>query len=200
MRYTHLAPAALIALVLAVPFGSAMYIETPFTIAFDQPQAQVGDERVLDIRAANDSTKAAYAGRTLRLVYTFVPAEGDSAVSREVGEIALDDKATGTLRWTVPAEVDDANVDFALMDGEEPVGYGHLPVGDAPPTLMVAQRRAAESSPAEDAPQPATTADGAATDTSHSPPVENEEKPVPFVGVALVALGLVAAVLAFRRA
>ena len=151
----------LLALLLLAPGAQAVFIETPLRLTPADAEAQPGDGLAFDVAPTNDSSGAAYAGKTLRVRFTTDAQSPEQATEGDAGTVTLDDKATGAFTWVVPAEVDDLNVILSLMDGEEVVGTAHVRVGDAEP-VMYAQGEGLEGGEAlagEPEPTPATQKD-----------------------------------------
>jgi hypothetical protein len=170
-----------LACLLAVPFASAVLVETPLTLDADKDAAEVGQSVVVTIEPKNDSVARDYASRTLRVQYTYDAAqEGGESRTGEAGSVTLDADARGSFTWVVPQEVDDTNVFLVLMHGEETAGSVHIAVGDAPPIMFAT---GGEQTSAEDE----TTS------------AEDDTRGVPFVGGALVAVVAAGAALLLAR-
>lgn len=182
----------LLALLLLVPGAQAVFIETPLRLAPAEVEAEAGDDLSFDVAPANESTAAAYAGKTLRVRFTSDAETEDQMRTGDAGTVTLDDAATGQFSWVVPQELDDKNVVLSLMDGEEVVATAHVRVGDAEP-VMYATGGGLQGGEAVEA-QP--DADAGAEPT----PQTSNDAPG-FTALAIVAGAAVAVLLlSFRRA
>lgn len=196
--------------------ASAIYVVTPLALSFSSDHAQAGDRLTLTLGPNPEHENGTtYANAQVVIRYSWDPNEEPASedpdqpvssedrqpqemVEGEVDAITLDAGAKGTTTWTVPAEADDHNVFFQVLDPDtnETLASGHVPVGDAPPVMAIL----AGSGPAEPAPR-----DG---ELGGTPPAQEEnadddaaKKDTPGVALvgALAALGLAAVVLARRR-
>lgn len=216
MNTKLLIPALLVAGLLALaPAAGAIYVVTPLTLHPSESEVQVGDSVEFRVEPQNESEAAAWAGRTVSVIYTWNAAEGnesaqspdeptDSSSMQErvlLEALTLDDAARASFQWTVPDEVDDHNVDVMLVDEDgERVAFTYLAVGDAPPNMRIL----AGSGPAP-APEPAngTPEDGAAGGDAPAGADESAEPRQDTPGAGLVAIvgvvGALALALARRR-
>lgn len=193
------AVAALAAVVALAPSASAIYIMTPLQLTLDSDHANVGDEVEIAIGPTPDWDGASYAGRTLVVRYYYDPdegAEGQTAPEggstrtdfREIGRVTLDENSKGSIRWIVPAELDDHNAFLSVAnetDSEDGLAFTHLPVGDAMP-LMLSFMSGEKGQAGE--PEPAAPVDGAPSDTQ-----ADAKSNVPAPGVVAIVAGLAAA-------
>lgn len=153
----------LLALALLAGPASAIYLVTPLRLASSAQTAEVGDSVTFTVSPENESMAQAWAGKTVRVGYSWFPNEtdatrdGDAPTSSEDPEaqperrvlrdaLTLDAGANATFTWVVPEEVRDRNVDVYLEgeDGER-VGFAWLGIGQAPPQMRIL----AGSGPAE---------------------------------------------------
>lgn len=175
--------ATIASLLLVASPASAMMIQTPLVVESDVEHAQVGDDVLFSIHPQNRSEADRYGGRTLRAEYRYDATEdGREAGHGAVGNATLAADATGSFRWTVPAEANATNVWITLFDGEDVVGTAHLPVGDAPPIMFALGGGPADSGPVD---EPAAQSSGART--------------VPFAGIGLLVAAAVGVALLVRR-
>lgn len=193
--------------------ATAIYIVTPLTLTPSTEHAEVGDEIDFTIAPQNDTEAAAWAGRTVRVEYSWDTAEGEGAGSPEeptsdetyqtrllLESLTLDDAARGAFTWTVPDEVADHNVDIRLVDDAgEGVAFTYVAIGDAPPQMRIL----AGSGMAEGGEEPAddTTTPTPAEQEQNAPENDASGNAVPAAGAiaALGALGIVALALARRK-
>lgn len=181
--------------------ADAIYIETPLVLE-GQDHADVGDD--IDLTAGpnqnNESAKDDWAGKTVKVRYSYdknenhqggadAPTSNEGYTEGDIGTITLDAKAAGTIRWTVPAAVDDRNVHIFLEDDAgERVAFTFVGIGDAEPMM----RLASSSGPMDGEPE--------LGDASSSGDIEEEAGEASALGlVSVLALGALALVGVARR-
>lgn len=199
--------AAIGLLAIAAP-AQAIYLATPMHLSSDAGQYKVGDEASFTVTPENETVAQEWAGRTLQVRYGYDKNEGqgpsedgeDTYVSSVLlAELKLDEKASATFKWTIPAEVDDRNVDVTLFFGEEAVAFNPIAIGDAEPRMYAmsgpGKGAAEQGTPPEMESPPADTGSG------EEAAGEPAAKTVPGIGmIALVGtLGAAALGVALAR-
>lgn len=195
--------------------ASAVYVHTPLRLSAPGDHADVGDAVEFTLEPNDDTNVTEWAGRTLRVVYSYDANEGadgsepdastDSSGMREgvvLESLALDDAARATFTWTIPADVQDKNVNIAVVNEDgDGAAFAYLAIGDAPPVMRTTSSpddgREIDNGDGDGEPLPPASDDearqsGAADDSSRTVPGLA-------VGGALVAAGAVAVALARRR-
>ncbi len=211
------ATALLVGLLATATTADALYIRTPLQVHTDNSEADVGDTLPFNVTATDEEGATAWSGKTVTVRWSYDPNEGSENPPAEdepypepvsgtlLESLALDEKATATFTWTVPAEVDNKNVAIRLEDETgELLAIQHIAIGDAVPMMMIAM-----TGPGGELPEQTNSE----TDTPANPDgVQNDDTPtektdtakprsVPSIGVlALVgAIGLLALVANRRR-
>lgn len=195
MRAVAALPLLAMLLLAAAPGAQAVFIETPLRLSPTDAEAEVGSEMRFDVAPANDSAAAQYAGRTLQVRYATDAESPEQSTRGEAGTVALDDKATGVVTWTVPADVDDKNVLLQVVDGEEVLATAHVRVGDAEPVMY------ATGGPANGGGQ---VVEGGEPLASEPPPGNKDESASPnespgFTALAILGAAAVAVLVLGRR-
>jgi hypothetical protein len=185
-----------VGLVLVAAAAQALLIQTPLHLTADRSEAQAGDDVQFRVAPSNESARAAWQGRAVRVVWEVVDtgegAEGSGAPAgglvRE--ELALDGRAEAAFAWAIPAAADDQNIFVVLQDregGDDRLGQVHLRIGDAPYVAFFM------GGPAD-----ATAATGDVNDTAQGPP-SRAPTPGPAVVAILGVLVAVAVLAAWRK-
>lgn len=209
----------LVGALVAAPAASAMYIVTPLKIRASDDAPEAGDTITLTLLPDpehDDPNATSLAGKTVLVKANYDPKEGEEGsepgsaqpVFLDLGSVTLDAEQSGTLTWTIPAELDRHNVFLTAVDEEGNdvgIGYGPLPVGEAPPMMTIMQGSPSEGSP-EGTPLANEEAQGNLDDTDGGAPEpatnasSDQENATPGVGLlALVAVAGLAAVALRRR-
>lgn len=187
--------------VLAVALGfaalpaAAIYIETPLTVtAPGGNQVQVGQQVPLVVDAYNETSREAWAGKTVRVEWRLFEDEVTAPPRGVILEaLALDAKAHAEFTFTVPQEADDQNINVQLFGNGEHIGNGHLAVGDAGPVIMALGEGPANSGVSEEGPPKDDGAGGTGNVNSARP------TPGPGAVVAVAAVAGLALLVARRR-
>lgn len=136
MRPHPLRAAAALLAILAASAGPAQaaLIETPLRLNGDRSDVQAGDRVNFTVDAANETARAAWAGKTVQVAWEEIQT-GDPGGAQPAGgavqDLALDAKAHATFVFTVPQAADDKNIFVVLRSGDERLAQFHLRVGDA---------------------------------------------------------------------
>ena len=190
--------------------ASAIYIYTPLQFENAPEKADVGDtlDLVVVPDAENASAKTDHAGKTLRAVLGWSASEGqepDASASEEdareedIGTVALDADARGSLTWTVPAEVDDKNVFIRLETAEgEAVAFAYIAIGDAEPVMMIAASGPSEGGEGVEEPTATPVEEGGNLDDTNAESSGGRSN-VPGAPVVAALVGIGALALALRR-
>lgn len=176
MEHRALMLIALAALLAAAPPASAVFIETPLRILADPQHPNVGDKVTFEVSPWNESTRKAWAGRTVG----FEVADHEGGHRERLFDVTLDDKAAASFSWTIPSSRDKENLIVSLVASKERLAFAHVPVGEAEPIAFTMGGGGSEQ---------------VLDDATPSPPPAPTPGP-PFVAVALAAF---AAALAMRR-
>lgn len=192
---------ATVGLLAFAPSASAIYMVTPLHIGSDKHEYEVGDEASFRVFPENETVAAEWADRTVQIRYSYDKNEGqaqgpDEQASNEgyvqavaVAELKLDDKATASFTWTIPAEVDDRNVEVVVYFADEHVATIPIVIGDAEPRMYAMSGPAGgDKGSLESGGEEPTTTGG---ETPAAP--EDDKNTVPAAG-ALALVGMVGAV------
>jgi hypothetical protein len=184
---------------LAVAPAQALFIATPLTLQPDKSHAQVGEKVTFTVDAYNETSQAAWKGKTVQARWHDASQESPGS-GTPIRDVALDAKAHATFEWTVPEAARDKNVFVVLHSGEERLGQVHVRIGNAEEMAFITGGPSGgpvqEGEPVPDR-QDSTTGNG--TGTGKPGP---QQRGAPGVGVlaALAGLGAVALLAARRKA